>query len=54
MRVEVPRLIRKGWFEDGSRTTHFTIHYGGRPLEVAKGKTAIEIGPLAKALMSWV
>jgi hypothetical protein len=48
IRVEVPRRIRKGWFEDGSRTTHFVVHYGGRPLEIAKGKTAVEVGPLPK------
>jgi hypothetical protein len=46
VRVEVPRRIRKGWFEDGNRTTHFIMHYG-RPLEIAKGKTAIEVGPLS-------
>lgn len=48
VRVEVPRRVRKGWFEDGSRTTHFIMQYGGRPLEIAKGKTAIEVGPLLK------
>jgi len=47
VRVEIPRRVRKGWFEDGSRTTHFVMHYGGRALEIAKGKSAIEIGPLA-------
>jgi hypothetical protein len=45
--VEIPRRVRKGWFEDGSRTTHFVMHYGGRPLEISKGKTAIEVGSLA-------
>jgi hypothetical protein len=48
VRLEVPRRIRKDWFEDGSRTTHFVVHYGGRPLEIAKGKTAIEVGSLPK------
>jgi hypothetical protein len=48
VRVEIPRRVRKGWFEDGSRTTHFVVHYGGRPLEIAKGKTAIEVGSLPK------
>ncbi|MBO1908261.1 hypothetical protein J4G37_25645 [Microvirga sp. 3-52] len=48
VRVEIPRRVRKGWFEDGSRTTHFVMHYGGRPLEIAKGKTAIEVGSLPK------
>jgi hypothetical protein len=46
VRVEVPRRVRKSWFEDGSRTTHFIMQYGGRPLEIAKGKTAIEVGSL--------
>jgi hypothetical protein len=48
VRAEIPRRVRKGWFEDGSRTTHFVVHYGGRPLEITKGKTAIEVGPLPK------
>ncbi|MXQ11725.1 hypothetical protein [Microvirga makkahensis] len=47
VRVEVPRRIRKGWFEDGNRTTHCVMHYGGRAVEIAKGKSAIEVGPLA-------
>ncbi|MBF9234439.1 hypothetical protein I2H38_13750 [Microvirga sp. BT350] len=47
VRVETPRRVRKCWFEDGNRTTHFVMQYGGRPLEIAKGKTAIEVGPLA-------
>jgi hypothetical protein len=48
VRVEVPRRIRKCWFEDGSRTTHFVVAYGGRPLEILKGKAAIEVGSLPK------
>jgi hypothetical protein len=47
VRVEVPRRIRKGWFEDGNGTTHVWALYSGKPLEFSKGKTAIEVGPLA-------
>jgi hypothetical protein len=47
VRVEVPRRIRKGWFEDGNRTTHFSLFYAGKILELGKGKTAIEVGALA-------
>jgi hypothetical protein len=51
VRVEVPRRIRKSWFEDGNGTTHMAIFYAGRPLELGKGKTAIEVGPLANLPM---
>lgn len=47
VRVEVPRRIRKGWFADGNHTTHMVLSYGNQPLEIAKGKSAIEVGPLA-------
>lgn len=47
VRVEVPRRIRKGWFENGNRTTHFSLFYAGKVLELGKGKTAIEVGALA-------
>jgi len=47
VRVEVPRRVRKCWFEDGNRTTYLSIQYGGRALELLKGKTTVEVGPLA-------
>jgi hypothetical protein len=48
VRVEIPQRARKGWFGEGRRTTHFIMQYGGRPLEIAKGKAAIEVGSLPK------
>jgi hypothetical protein len=47
VRVEVPRRIRKGWFEDGNGTTQLTLSYGGKSTKILKGKTAIEVGPLS-------
>ena len=47
VRVEAPRRVRKGWFEDAAGHTYFRVQFGGRPLELAKGKTAIEVGVLA-------
>jgi hypothetical protein len=42
--------LAQGWFEDGNRTTHFIMHYVGRPLEIAKGKAAIEVNALTNLL----
>jgi hypothetical protein len=47
VRVEVPRRIRKGWFEDGNGTTQLTLSYAGKSMEIMKGKSAIEVGPLS-------
>ncbi|KQO64095.1 hypothetical protein ASF22_21650 [Methylobacterium sp. Leaf87] len=48
VRVEVSRRMRKGWFEDGAGTLHFAARVGGKPLELAKGKQAVEVGSLDK------
>lgn len=48
VRVEAHRRIRKGWFQDGTGTVHFSARVGGKPLELAKGKQAVEVGTLDK------
>lgn len=48
VRVEANRRIRKGWFQDGAGTVHFLAYVGGKPLELAKGKQAVEVGTLDK------
>lgn len=45
-RVEAPRHVRRGWFTDASGSLFFTLRYGAKPLELAKGMTAISIEKL--------
>ena len=47
VRVEVSRRMRKGWFDNGG-TIYFVARVGGKPLELAKGKQAVEVGTLDK------
>lgn len=46
-RVEVPRSVRKGWFSGDGGKVFFQLRYGGRPLELAKGMTAVEAEHIA-------
>lgn len=49
VRVEASRRIRKGWFIDSTGVVFFTAYTGGgKPLELAKGKQAVEVGTLDK------
>lgn len=41
-RVEAPRTVRKGWFTGDGTKAYFQLRYGGRPLELAKGMSAVE------------
>ena len=50
VRVEINRRIRKGWFQDAGGTVHFLAYLGGKPLELAKGKQAVEVGTLDKLI----
>ena len=45
-RVEAPRKVRRGWFTDASGNLAFTVRYGAKPLELAKGMTAISVDNL--------
>lgn len=45
-RVEAPRHVRRGWFTDASGSLFFTLRYGAKPLELAKGMTAISVDKL--------
>jgi hypothetical protein len=46
-RVEAPRTVRKGWFTGEGGKAFFQLRYGGRPLELAKGMSAVEAENLA-------
>lgn len=45
-RVEAPRHVRRGWFTDVNGGLFFTLRYGAKPLELAKGMTAISLDKL--------
>lgn len=45
-RVEAPRHVRRGWFTDTNGNLAFTVRYGAKPLELAKGMTAISVDNL--------
>lgn len=43
MKVEAPRHVRKAWFNDATGALFFQIRYGAKPIELAKGMTAIQV-----------
>lgn len=46
VRMEAPRHVRRGWFQDATGTLFFQIRYGAKPLEFSKGVNAVEVGKL--------
>jgi hypothetical protein len=46
VRGEAPRHVRRGWFRDAAGVLFFQARYGGKPLDLGKGMTSIEIGNL--------
>jgi hypothetical protein len=42
-RVEMPKRVKPWWFTDDSGKLCLVIKYGAKPLELAKGKVAIEL-----------
>lgn len=44
VRVEAPRHVRKAWFNDPAGKLYLQVRYGSKPLELAKGKNAVEVG----------
>jgi hypothetical protein len=47
VRVMQPVHVRRGWFEDGTGTVHFSIRYGSKPLPLDRtGSTSVEVGGL--------
>lgn len=48
VRVQEPRHVRRGWFEDGKGMVLFSIRYGAKALAFDKaGNVSIEVGALA-------
>lgn len=47
VRVQEPRHVRRGWFEDSKGAVFFSIRYGTKPLAFDKtGNCSIEVGKL--------
>lgn len=46
VRLEAPRHVRRGWFQDAQGTVFFQVRYGAKPLEFQKGVDAVEVGKI--------
>jgi hypothetical protein len=45
-KVEVAKRVKRWWVENLDGTVTLTVRYGSRPIELAKGKNAIELAGL--------
>ena len=43
---EIPLRLRRWWWKDASGTIFVSLRYGAKPLELAPGKSAIEVAGL--------
>ncbi len=46
VKSEAPRRVRQAWFKDAAGALFFQVRYGAKPLELAKGMTAIQVEKL--------
>lgn len=46
--VQVPKRIKEWWFVADSGKTCVSLRYGAKVIEIAKGKTAVELGSNAE------
>lgn len=49
-RVETPKRVKAWWFTADNGKVCLTVKYGAKVLELAKGKSAIEVGTLAELI----
>lgn len=49
-RVETPKRVKAWWFTADSGKVCLTVKYGAKVLELAKGKSAIEVGTMAELI----
>lgn len=49
-RVETPKRVKAWWFTADSGKICLTVKYGVKVLELAKGKSAIEVGTMAELI----
>lgn len=47
-RKEVAKQIKRWWVTNSDGTVQLTVRYGSKPLELAKGKNAIQCGSIAE------
>lgn len=46
--MTVPKRFRQSWWKGDDGKVYLQLRYGSRLLEIAKGKTTIEVGDMAK------
>jgi hypothetical protein len=51
-RVETPKRVKAWWFTADSGKVCLTVKYGAKVLELAKGKSAIEVGSMAELILT--
>ena len=49
-RVETPKRVKAWWFTADNGKVCLTVKYGAKVLELAKGKSAIEVGTMAELI----
>lgn len=49
-RVETPKRVKAWWFTADNGKVCLTVKYGAKVLELAKGKSAIEVGSMAELI----
>ncbi len=47
-RVQVPRLMRRWWWQDETDAVLLELRYGNKPIVIADNKSTIEVGPMDK------
>lgn len=48
--MEMPKRFRQCWWTGDDGKTYLELRYGAKVLEIAKGKTTIEVGDFAKLI----
>jgi hypothetical protein len=47
-RVQVPRLLRRWWWQDETDAVLLELRYGNKPIAIADNKSTIEVGAMDK------
>lgn len=49
--IEVPKRLKPWWFTSDTGKTCLTIRYGNKPIEIVKGKAAIEVSDVEELVL---
>ncbi|MEY4481785.1 MAG: hypothetical protein RIQ84_947 [Pseudomonadota bacterium] len=49
--LEVPKRLKPWWFTSDTGKTCLAIKYGNKPIEIAKGKSAIEVSDMKELVL---